>query len=75
MIIQLNPQIPLITPKGPGQGVLVIDYSEEHDLKWVVIQDETGEIWTWKNDQVRGFKNVTMGRTRITPIKNEQQSI
>lgn len=72
MITQLEPQIPLITPKGPGQAILVIDYSEEHDIKWVVIQDDGGEIWTWKNDQVRGFKNITMGRTKITPIKNEQ---
>jgi hypothetical protein len=75
MIIQLNPQIPLITPKGNGQAVMVIDYSEEHDLKWVVIQDDTGEIWTWGNDQVRGFKNVTMGRNKISPIRHEQQSI
>jgi TFIIF-interacting CTD phosphatase-like protein len=72
MILQLEPQIPLITPKGNGQAVLVIDYSEEHDLKWVVIQDDTGEVWTWKNEQVRGFKNVTMGRIKISPIKNEQ---
>lgn len=72
MILQLDPQIPLITPNGPGQAILIIDYSEEHDLKWVVIQDNTGEIWTWPNSQVRGFKNVSMGRTNITPIKNEQ---
>lgn len=75
MITQLNPQIPLITPKGPGQCILVIDYSEEHDLKWVVIQDDTGEIWTWKNEQIRGFKNITMGRNKISPIKNEQQPV
>jgi len=72
MIYQLKPQIPLVTPKGPGQAILVIDYSEEHDLKWVVIQDDTGEVWTWNNDRVRGFKNVTMGRTSISPIDNEK---
>lgn len=72
MILQLNPQIPLITPKGPGQAILIVDYSEEHDLKWVVIQDEGGEVWTWSNHQVRGFKNITMGRNKITPIKDEQ---
>ncbi len=71
MIIQLDPQIPMLTPKGNAQAILVIDYSEEHDLKWVCIQDDTGEVWTWSNDQVRGFKNVTMGRTKISPIRNE----
>ncbi len=71
MIVQLSPQIPLVTPKGNAQAILLIDYSEEHDLKWVCIQDDTGEIWTWNNHQVRGFKNVTMGRNNITPIKNE----
>lgn len=71
MIVQLDPQIPMVTPKGKGQALLVIDYSPEHDLKWVVVQDETGEIWTWNNDQVRGLKNITMGRTKISPIRNE----
>jgi hypothetical protein len=60
--IQLNPQIPLMTSKGNGQGIGIIDYSEEHDLKWIVILDENGEIWTLRNSEVRGFPNVTMGR-------------
>lgn len=62
MITQLNPQIPMMTEKGPGQAVACIDYSEEHDLMWVVILDENGEVWTLKNSQVRGFPNHTMGR-------------
>lgn len=69
MILQLNPQIPLETPKGYSQAIMIIDYSEEHDLKWVCIQDDTGEIWTWSNNQVRGIKNITMGRNNITKIK------
>ncbi len=59
---QLNPQIPLKTEKGDGQAVAVIDYSEEHDLIWVVILDDSGEIWCMPNSKVRGFKNYTMGR-------------
>jgi hypothetical protein len=61
---QLDPQIPLETEKGPGQAVGIIDYSEEHDLLWVVILDDGGEIWTFRNSQVRGFPNYTMGRTK-----------
>lgn len=59
---QLNPQIPLKTDKGNGQAIGVIDYSEEHDLIWVVILDENGEIWCVPNAKVRGFPNYTMGR-------------
>ena len=71
MLIQLNPTIPLTTPKGDGLAVALIDYGEEHDLKWVVIQDVTGEIWTWNNDKVRGVKNITQNRTEISKIKHE----
>jgi hypothetical protein len=71
MLIQLNPTIPLTTPKGDGLAVALIDYGEDHDLKWVVIQDVTGEIWTWHNDKVRGVKNITQNRTEISKIKHE----
>lgn len=59
---QLDPQIPLMTEKGPGQAIGVIDYSEEHNLLWVVILDNGGGIWTLPNSKVRGFPNETMGR-------------
>lgn len=62
MLTQLNPQIPLKTEKGDGQAIAVIDYSEEHDLIWVVVLDESGEIWSMPNSTVRGFTNYTMGR-------------
>lgn len=72
MMLQLNPQIPLITPKGDAQAIMVIDYSEEHHLQWVCIQDDTGEIWTWPNDKVRGFKNLSIGRKNPSPIKHDE---
>jgi hypothetical protein len=71
MLIQLNPTIPLTTPKGDGLAVALIDYGEDHDLKWVVIQDVTGEIWTWNNDKVRGVTNITQNRTEISKINHE----
>jgi hypothetical protein len=62
MITQLNPPIPLITPKGRAWAHLVIDYSQEHDLLWVCFQDETGECWTWLNRDIRIQPNVSIGR-------------
>jgi hypothetical protein len=62
MIIQLDPPIPLVTPKGKGWAHLVIDYSQEHDLLWVVFIDDDGTCWTFNNRVVTIQNNVTMGR-------------
>ena len=62
MILQLNPPIPVETPKGPGMAHLVIDYGVEHNLFWVVFIDATGECWTYTNPEIRAQKNVTLGR-------------
>lgn len=62
MMIQLDPPIPLMTPKGSGLAHLVTDYGTEFNLMWTVIIDDTAEIWTFLNPEVRGHKNITMGR-------------
>jgi hypothetical protein len=62
MILQLNPCIPLSTPKGDGYAFAIIDYSQEHDLMFVVAINDTGEIWTFQNKDVRAEKNITIGR-------------
>lgn len=62
-MIQLNPPLPLNTPKGEGFAHLMLDYGPESDLYWVVMITETGEIWTYANRYVRGSKNITLGRT------------
>ena len=62
MLTQLNPPLPLITPKGKAWAHIVIDYGQEHDLLWVCFQDETGECWTFSNREVRIQENITIGR-------------
>lgn len=64
-ILQLNPPIELQTPKGNGLAWLVIDNGIEYNLQWVVAINETGEIWTYSNPDVRATKNITQGRTLI----------
>ena len=64
MLTQLNPPIPLWhTTKGNGYAIAVIDYSQEHHLYWVVGFDDTGEIWTCPNTDVRLQINQTLKRT------------
>lgn len=61
MMIQLDPPIPVFTPKGNGYAQVLIDYGPEHNLMWVVFQNN-GECWTWQNSQIRAEKNITLGR-------------
>lgn len=61
-MLQLNPPLPVVTPKGRGFAHVLIDYGVEHDLVWVVFQD-SGECWSWRNQDVRAQPNLTFGRT------------
>tara|TARA_B100000131_G_C18002571_1_gene567107 strand:- start:741 stop:983 length:243 start_codon:yes stop_codon:yes gene_type:complete len=72
MITQLDPPLPLITPKGEGYAHFVIDLGIEMHLQWVVFMDDTGECWTYENPEIRMQSNITLGRTPegITKIKN-----
>lgn len=67
-MIQLNPPIPVITPRGPALAHFLIDLGIELDLQWVCFQDNTGECWTWRNRDIRACKNVTVGRDYISPF-------
>jgi hypothetical protein len=65
-ILQLDPPIPDITPKGDGYAHLLIDYGPEYNLLWVCFLDDSGECWTYDNTQIRAQKNITMGRTFVS---------
>ena len=68
-MIQLNPTIPVITPKGNGWAFFLIDRSQEHDLEWVVFLDNGGYCWTFKNSDIRIQKNSTLHRDKITDFE------
>lgn len=66
-MLQLNPPIPMNTPKGEGFAHILLDYGPESDLYWTVLITETGEIWTYANKYVRASKNITLGRVNPAP--------
>ncbi len=68
MIIQLNPPIPIVTPRGKALAHALIDQGIEHDLLWVCFQDIGGECWTYSNRDIRAQKNITAGREYISPF-------
>ena len=63
MILQLSPVLEVETPKGRGHAEFLIDYGPEADLLWVVVMRDTGEIWTFRNADLRATANVSIGRT------------
>ncbi|MEI9803545.1 MAG: hypothetical protein WDN48_02505 [Pseudolabrys sp.] len=70
MITQLNPPLPLHTPKGPGLAHFVIDYGPEADLMWVVFMDKDGACWSVPNPEIRIQFNWSMGRRKSEPEQN-----
>lgn len=72
MIHQLNPPLPVITPKGAALAHVIIDMGIEHDLQWICFQDGTGECWTWSNPQIRAQLNISHGRSYISPFYNPE---
>lgn len=64
MITQLNPSIPVYTPKGEGYAVMVTDYSSEHNRLWTVILDKDGEVWDFPQSEIRGCWNYSMERRK-----------
>lgn len=62
MMLQLKPPIPVWTSMGTGHAILVMDYSQEHHLIWTIAMDNSGEIWSLPNPEVRLQRNITMGR-------------
>ncbi len=62
MLTQLEPPLPLETPKGPGLAHFVIDYGPESHLLWVVFLDEGGACWTVPNPEIRIQNNWSLRR-------------
>lgn len=68
MMLQLNPTLEMSTPKGNGHAEFIIDYGPEADLLWVVVIHATGEIWTFRNRDVRATANISLGRDNPQPV-------
>jgi len=62
-MLQLNPPIPVTTPRGKAMAQVLIDYGAEHDLIWLCFEAD-GQIWCWRNQDVRAETNITYGRAK-----------
>lgn len=62
MILQLEPMLPVDTPKGPGFAFALIDYGQEFDTLYKVMITATREVWDVPQPQIRAVRNISMGR-------------
>lgn len=64
MILQLDPPLPVSIPQGKGFAHFLLDYGIEQHLMWITVLDDTGEIWTVSNPDVRVRPNATINAPR-----------
>lgn len=69
-ILQLNPSIPVfVINRGQGEAIGWIDYGKEDHLFWIVALNDSGEVWTVPNPEVRLLNNPSIGRNYPVPKK------
>lgn len=50
----------------------MIDYSQDHDLIWVVAQTETRQLWCWRNADVLIDPNITLNRLKGDDVMSKE---
>lgn len=60
-MIQLNPQINVLTPLGEGWAFLIIDYGPWLNTNWVVRLNETGQVKHFDSNDIKIEGNLTLG--------------
>lgn len=62
-VIEVQQQIEVETPRGRGRIWLVTEYGSEIEKLFTVLL-HNGEIWEYKNNDIRLTSNTTMGRSK-----------
>ena len=61
IILELEQQVRVDTPKGKGRVGLVTEYGSEIEKVFTVILDNI-QVWEFRNDQIRATSNITFDR-------------
>jgi hypothetical protein len=62
MIHEFTNRIEVITPKGDGIILYLIDYGHETDTIYTVIINATGELWQYAHKDIKVKPNITFKR-------------
>ncbi len=77
-VTRIDPTIPMLYGRsdgadgwivGKGRAMFLIDYSEDGNLLWTIADDETGQIWTIDNTNVRVQGNFSLRTTCEYPAR------
>lgn len=60
MMLQLNPEIWVMTPKGEGMACIVVDYGLDHNKVFTVLL-QSGDILDFDMKDCRRCENATYG--------------
>ena len=61
IIFEPREHLEVMTIKGKGRIWLVTEYGSEIEKIFTVVINDTGDIWEFKNKDVKVTKNNTMG--------------
>lgn len=71
-VVRILPPLWVHTPKGEARAHwLIVHHDSEQDDQWKCCMQETGEWWTFTNQDVRAHKNYTLGRDEPSEIGRE----
>ena len=62
MIHEFTNRIEVITPKGDGIILYLIDYGHETDTIYTIIINSTGEMWQYTHKDIIVKPNITFKR-------------
>lgn len=60
-MLLLEPPWEVYTPRGKGDALVLIDYSQESYGYFLVALRDSGEFWYYRNDKVRLAWNESTG--------------
>lgn len=69
MILQLNPSIWVLTPKGEGHAMFIIDYGPNINTIWIVHLFEDGSIVHVDSCEIKIFGNEMWDIPHPLPFK------
>lgn len=61
-ILQIDPPLPMETPKGKAWAHFLYDYGIEANAMFGVFLNESGEFWIFQGHELRIERNLTLGR-------------
>jgi len=75
MILQLNPAIWVMTPRGEGHAVFIIDYGPNINTIWVVHNFDDGSVIHVDSSEIRLFGNEMWDIPHPKPFKGRNVNL